>query len=122
MLATLNVTFPFFALVLCGYLAARRGLLPLAAIPGMEHVVGRDAIVKAWVAAMASLPPMVGTSTLGALSITGDTATGRAYPREFIIWPDGRTRTDTGRYDDTYVKQDGRWLFKSRTYTSLHSA
>ncbi len=39
MLATLSVTFPFFALVLCGYLAARRGLLPLAAIPGMNTFV-----------------------------------------------------------------------------------
>ena len=39
MFATLTVTFPFFALVLCGYLAARRGLLPLAAIPGMNTFV-----------------------------------------------------------------------------------
>ena len=39
MLATLTVTFPFFALVLCGYLAARRGLLPLAAIPGMNTFI-----------------------------------------------------------------------------------
>jgi len=39
MLATLTVTFPFFALVLCGYLAARRALLPLAAIPGMNTFV-----------------------------------------------------------------------------------
>lgn len=105
-----------------GALWAEDSVWELAASPGMEHVVGRDAIVKAWGAAMASLPPMVATSTLGAVTITGDTATGRAYPREFIIWPDGRTRTDTGCYDDTYVKRDGRWLFKSRTYTSLHSA
>ncbi|HJU99523.1 MAG TPA: AEC family transporter [Burkholderiaceae bacterium] len=39
MLAILSVTFPFFALVLCGYLAARRGLLPLAAIPGLNAFV-----------------------------------------------------------------------------------
>lgn len=39
MIATLTVTFPFFALVLCGYLAARGGLLPLAAIPGMNTFV-----------------------------------------------------------------------------------
>jgi len=39
MLATLFVTFPFFALVLCGYVAARWGLLPLAAIPGMNTYV-----------------------------------------------------------------------------------
>jgi predicted permease len=39
MLAILSVTFPFFALVLCGYLAARRALLPLAAIPGLNAFV-----------------------------------------------------------------------------------
>ena len=39
MLSVLTVTFPFFALVLCGYLAARRGLLPLHAIPGLNGFV-----------------------------------------------------------------------------------
>ena len=33
------ITFPFFALVLCGYLAARRRLLPLEAIPGLNSFV-----------------------------------------------------------------------------------
>jgi predicted permease len=33
------VTFPFFALVLCGYLAARRRMLPLEAIPGLNGFV-----------------------------------------------------------------------------------
>jgi malonate transporter and related proteins len=37
--AIFAVTFPFFALVLCGYLAARRGLLPVAAIPGLNAFV-----------------------------------------------------------------------------------
>ena len=35
----LQVTFPFFALVLCGYLAARRRLLPLDAIAGLNSFV-----------------------------------------------------------------------------------
>ncbi|GAB2869540.1 AEC family transporter [Pseudoduganella ginsengisoli] len=39
MLAIFAVTFPFFALVLCGYLAVRRGMLPLVAIPGMNTFV-----------------------------------------------------------------------------------
>ena len=39
MLSILFVTFPFFALVLCGYIAARRGLLPQAAIPGLNTFV-----------------------------------------------------------------------------------
>jgi hypothetical protein len=33
------ITFPFFALVLCGYLAARRRMLPLDAIPGLNGFV-----------------------------------------------------------------------------------
>ena len=39
MLQVLLVTFPFFALVLCGYVAARRGILPLQAIPGLNGFV-----------------------------------------------------------------------------------
>ncbi|WP_234267562.1 AEC family transporter [Hydrogenophaga sp. NFH-34] len=39
MLPILLVTFPFFALVLAGFLAARRRLLPLEAIPGLNAFV-----------------------------------------------------------------------------------
>ena len=38
-LSVLVVTFPFFALVLCGYLAARSGVLPQPAIPGLNAFV-----------------------------------------------------------------------------------
>jgi hypothetical protein len=38
-LGILQVTFPFFALVLCGYLAARRRMLPLDAIGGLNTFV-----------------------------------------------------------------------------------
>jgi len=37
--AVFAVTFPFFALVLIGYLVTRRGLLPVAAIPGLNTFV-----------------------------------------------------------------------------------
>jgi malonate transporter and related proteins len=39
MQAILAVTIPFFALVLCGYLAAQRRVLPEAAIPGLNAFV-----------------------------------------------------------------------------------
>jgi malonate transporter and related proteins len=39
MQAILGVTIPFFALVLCGWLAARRGVLPDSAIPGLNAFV-----------------------------------------------------------------------------------
>lgn len=39
MLAILATTFPFFALVLCGYIAVHRRMLPQLAIPGMNSFV-----------------------------------------------------------------------------------
>ena len=39
MQAILSITVPFFALVLCGYLAARRHVLPESAIPGLNAFV-----------------------------------------------------------------------------------
>lgn len=39
MLHVFTVTFPFFALVLCGYVAAWRGMLPMASIPGLNGFV-----------------------------------------------------------------------------------
>jgi predicted permease len=38
-LGVLTLTFPFFALVACGYLAARFGMLALSAIPGLNGFV-----------------------------------------------------------------------------------
>lgn len=38
-LQILQITFPFFALVMGGYLATRRGMMPLAAIPGLNAFV-----------------------------------------------------------------------------------
>ena len=39
MLPVFLVTFPFFALIAAGYAAARRGVLPLEAIPGLNIFV-----------------------------------------------------------------------------------
>jgi len=39
MQAILSVTFPFFALVLCGWLAARQRWLPISAVPGLNAFV-----------------------------------------------------------------------------------
>lgn len=39
MLSILNTTFPFFALVLAGYVASRRGFLPATAVPALNSFV-----------------------------------------------------------------------------------
>jgi hypothetical protein len=93
--------------------------LPL--IPGFERIVGRDAIYDTWKQSMDIYPEMLAMSLLGMLKVDGDTAVGRAYPREMIIDREaGTSSTDFGRYDDEYVKQDGVWLFKIRSHTILY--
>jgi len=47
MQAILAVTFPFFALVLLGYLAVHRRMLPESAIPGLNGFVLFFALPKA---------------------------------------------------------------------------
>ena len=105
-----------------GALWAEDGVWILPTSAATAKVVGRGSIVAAWTSAMKNFPNLAAVASLGAVDIRGDFATGRAYPRELVINADGTTRHDTGRYDDEYVKRDGRWLFKSRTYTRLHSA
>ena len=57
----------------------------------------------------------VGQSTV--LSLTGDRATGEAYTLAHHLTIDGGKRTlmiAALRYDDTFVKTDGAWLFAER--------
>jgi SnoaL-like domain len=57
----------------------------------------------------------VGQSTI--LTLTGDRATGEAYTMAHHLTVEGEKRRlmiAALRYDDTFVKQDGTWLFSER--------
>lgn len=88
---------------------------------GPDTIRGRDAIVAAWVEAMAGFPFVVMTASQGAVEIDGDHATGVSYTSEVARLPDGAEIRVTGRYDDSYVKRDGRWGFAKRSFTQLHT-
>ena len=58
---------------------------------------------------------MVGQSTI--LTLTSDRATGEAYTMAHHLTVDGgkrRLMIAALRYDDTFVKKDGEWLFAER--------
>lgn len=87
--------------------------------PQWGEVHGREAIVAMWTSAMEHFPNIVFVANPGSIEVDGDTARMRSYTSE-VYDQDGATKRDRGVYEDVCVKQDGRWLFRSRTFRNLH--
>ncbi|WP_088182979.1 nuclear transport factor 2 family protein [Sphingobium sp. Z007] len=88
---------------------------------GPDPVKGRDAIVAAWVEAMAGFPFVVMIASQGMVTIEGDGASGRSYTSEVARTVDGRRMRVQGCYDDRYRKRNGVWAFAFRQFTVLDS-
>jgi ketosteroid isomerase-like protein len=88
--------------------------------PELGTQVGRAAITAACAKAMADFPMIHFLSMLGALEVSGEAAKGVDYTDEMVTDSADETYQVRGRYDDEYVKVDGRWLFRSRSYTYLY--
>ncbi len=91
----------------------------LPAIPGMERVEGRAAILAAWLAAMPGWPEQVNIQRCGAIAVEGEAAHGHTYTDELNCDADGRWERWLNRYDDLWVRREGRWLFARRRLTVL---
>ncbi len=91
----------------------------LPAIPGMERVEGREAILAAWLAAMPGWPTQINFQRCGAIMVEGDRAHGHTYTDELNLDAAGNWERWLNRYDDEWVKRDGRWRFASRSLTVL---
>ncbi|MFT7221239.1 MAG: hypothetical protein ACI8Z1_002861 [Candidatus Azotimanducaceae bacterium] len=83
---------------------------------------GADAIVEMWRGAMQGFSFVVQLVYQGTVEIDGLHATGRWYLAEHLR-PAGSDSGlfNIGTYEDSYVKQDGEWLFARRTYHVLYS-
>lgn len=90
-------------------------------LPGAGDVHGREAILGVWQAAMGQLEFVGFFAAAGPMVIDGDHATGRWYQQEFLHYPEGRRVDITGRYEDAYVRVDGRWRFRRRVYEIMSS-
>ncbi|MBX9883944.1 MAG: nuclear transport factor 2 family protein [Novosphingobium sp.] len=82
-------------------------------------VNGKDAIVGLWTGAMSTFAFVGFFYQTGALHIDGDTAAGRVYTNETLEDLAGNLRRSIGRYEDTYVKRGGTWLYQSRSFSVL---
>jgi hypothetical protein len=72
-----------------------------------------------WQQAMSAFSFVGFFASAGPIVVTGDTAHGTWYQQEFLHMKAGGKQTITGRYEDDYVRKDGRWFFAKRVYAVL---
>ena len=82
-------------------------------------VEGREAIVTLWNGAMSGFAFVGFFYQTGAIEIDGDTATGRVYTNEVLENLEGNLARTVGRYDDSYVRRGGAWLYQRRDFKVL---
>lgn len=80
---------------------------------------GKQAIGAQWDALWANFEKLAFLSDIGAIEVSGDTATGRSVAREIVALKGGGIYKLVGRYDDTFVRRGGRWLFLRRDYQPI---
>ncbi len=88
-------------------------------LPGGRTTEGVDALVPFWEAAMAGYPTATQQVFHGVVTdVDGDRATAWWSIGEVLRESDdGPVRQILGRYDDDYVRVDGRWRFAHRRYS-----
>jgi phenylpyruvate tautomerase PptA (4-oxalocrotonate tautomerase family)/ketosteroid isomerase-like protein len=82
---------------------------------GIE-AAGRDGIQALAQQREAGFEVFVQTTHPGAISVSGDTATGRAYLSELIRIRDGASHLNHAIYHDRYQRTPDGWRFAERTY------
>ena len=87
--------------------------------PALGTTRGRPAIKAMWIEAMKGYPGIMFEAWPGSIEVAGDTAVMRSYTAE-VYDQDGKTIRDRGQYEDTCLKVDGKWLFKSRSFRNIH--
>lgn len=90
-------------------------------LPGMGDVAGKDKFVPMWQQMMSGFSFVGFFASAGPIVVTGNSAHGTWYQQEFLHQKDGAKRRITGRYEDDYVKRNGRWFFQKRVYSVLNA-
>lgn len=90
-------------------------------LPGAGEFTGKENFFPIWQGAMSGFSFVGFFASAGPIIVDGDKAHGTWYQQEFLHQKDGVKRTVTGKYEDDYVKVDGRWYFQKRVYDVLNS-
>lgn len=86
-----------------------------------EPVSGRDGILGLWQQMMANFEFAVMLPSSCLFEIDGASASGHWYLHEYLRDQQGAGVTVLSRYQDTYTRRDGQWLYQSRQYNILYN-
>ena len=89
---------------------------------GQGPLTGKDTFVPVWREAMSGFSFVGFFASAGPIVVDGETAHATWYQQEFLHQKAGGKLDITGRYEDDYVKRDGRWYFQKRVYSILNMA
>jgi ketosteroid isomerase-like protein len=89
-------------------------------LPEVGEMTGKANFVPIWKEAMSQFGFVGFYASAGPILVQGETAKATWYQQEFLHKKDGARQVIAGRYDDDYVKRDGRWFFKKRVYSILN--
>jgi ketosteroid isomerase-like protein len=102
-----------------GELWAEDSVWSLPDYPEYPDTKGKAAIVAMWVTAMANYPGIMFQAWPGSIIVKGDRAEVRSWTSE-VYDQGGKVHRDRGRYEDICVKQNGRWMFQTRSFRNIH--
>lgn len=88
-------------------------------LPGAGEVAGKENFYPMWRQAMSGFSFVGFFASAGPIVVNGNTARGTWYQQEELHQKDGGKRFIVGRYEDDYLKVDGRWYFQKRVYSIL---
>jgi len=84
-------------------------------------VAGRDNILALWRQMMATFEFALLLPSSCLFEVNGDAASGHWYLHEHTRDLEGNRTTIVSRYDDTYLRRDGRWYFARRDYLFIYN-
>lgn len=85
-----------------------------------QPVRGRDEIAGLFGGIIERFDFVAMSSFVTGIAVNGDRATGKAYSQELMFPKSGGQKILCGCFHDEYIRQDGRWLFHTRTYETLY--